>query len=164
MSYKKQQPKLSETLDVFIDRVEAIEKSILKLEKLHQNIDSKNENFNNEIDRRINLLKQLKFEIDLSKFETEAIKINQNLINVTKESSLILKQEFKTFDKSLSRISKYRFDYFLYFIALLICVSLFSIFFAGKQYAEKKREQEQKEQYMNFIRSNKEVLEIYNTR
>ncbi len=109
-------------------------------------------------------MKQLKFEIDLSKFETETIKINQNLINVTKESSLILKQEFKTFDKSLSRISKYRFDYFLYFIALLICVSLFSIFFAGKQYAEKKREQEQKEQYMNFIRSNKEVLEIYNTR
>ncbi|WP_322970693.1 hypothetical protein [Faecalibacter sp. LW9] len=164
MSYKKQQPKLTDTLDIFIDRVESIEKSILKLEKLHQNIDRKSDNFINEIDKKIYQLKQLKFEINLSKLESETKIINQNLIDTSKEASLKLKQEFIIIDKSLSKISKYRFDYFLYFIISLICVSLLSLFFAGNQYAEKIKEREEKEHYRNFIKSNEDVLKIYNKR
>ena len=164
MSYKKQQPKLTDTLDVFIDRVEAIEKSILKLEKLHQNIDSKNVNFNNEIDKKIYQLKQLKFEIDLSKLVSETKIINQNLIETSNEASLKLKQEITFFDKSLNKLTKYRVDYVIYFLTCLIGITICSMFYAGKLYAEKKRAIEQNEHYINFIKSNKEVLEIYNTR
>lgn len=58
MSYKKQQPKLTDKLDVFIDRVEAIHISIQKLEK-----------FNQEMDIRLRLMKQIEIKPNLSGFE-----------------------------------------------------------------------------------------------
>lgn len=161
MSYKKQQPKITDTLDVFIDRVEAINDSIKKLEKLHSDFNYKRNEFINNMDNKLNQLNKIKFEVDLSNLESETKKINKELVSAFNGSSLKLKNVINDFDRSLNKISKYRFDYFLYFLAILICITICSIFFAGNQYAEKNKEKEQKEYYENFILNNKEVLELY---
>lgn len=164
MSYKKQQPKLTDTLDVFIDRVDSIEKAIIKIDQLNKEIDLKNKSFYTEIDDKINYLKRVKIQLDLANLNEESTRINNELKNVCNDSSNQIKSSIKAFDSSLNRLSKYRFDYLLYFITVLIAISIISIFFAGSQYADKIKEQEQKEYYMDFIKSNEEVLKIYNNR
>ncbi|MGX9985444.1 hypothetical protein [Soonwooa purpurea] len=164
MSYKKQQPKIADTLDIFIDRVEAIENSILKLKKLNENIESKNLQFNTEFEQKFTQLKQLTLKIDVSNLEAELKKIDQNLIDTSKEASLILNKEILNFEKLIQKISKYKLNYILIIAIIFYILSISSMFIAGKQYAEKIEEKEQKEHYMNFIRSNKEVLKLYNNR
>lgn len=164
MSYKKQQPKIADTLDIFIDRVEAIENSILKLEKLNENIESKNLQFNTEFEQKFTQLKQLTLKIDVSNLEAELKKIDQNLIDTSKEASLILNKEILNFEKLIQKISKYKLNSILFIGIIFYILSISSMFIAGKQYAEKIKEREQKEHYMNFIRSNKEVLKLYNNR
>lgn len=164
MSYKKQQPKIADTLDIFIDRVEAIENSILKLEKLNANIESKNLQFNTEFEQKLTQLKQLSLKIDVSNLEAELKKIDQNLIETSKEASLILNKEILNFEKLIQKISKYKLNSILFIGIIFYILSISSMFIAGKQHAEKIKEREQKEHYMNFIRSNKEVLKLYNNR
>ncbi|WP_322969761.1 hypothetical protein [Faecalibacter sp. LW9] len=164
MSYKKQQPKLADTLDVFIDRVESIEKAIIKIDQLNKEIDLKNKSFYTEIDDKINHLRKVKIQLDLANLNEESNRINNELKNVCNDSSNQIKSSIKAFDSSLSKLTKYRVDYVIYFLTCLIAFTICSIFFAGNQYAEKLKEREQKEHYMNFIKSNKEVLEIYNNR
>lgn len=164
MSYKKQQPKIADTLDIFIDRVEAIENSILKLEKFNENIESKNLQFNTEFEQKFTQLKQLTLKIDVSNLEAELKKIDQNLIDTSKEASLILNKEILNFEKLIQKISKYKLNSILFIGIIFYILSISSMVIAGKQYAEKIKEREQKEHYMNFIRSNKEVLKLYNNR
>lgn len=164
MSYKKQQPKLTDTLDVFIDRVESIEKAIIKIDQLNKEIDLKNKSFYTEIDDKINHLRKVKIQLDLANLNEESTRINNELKNVCNDSSNQIKSSIKAFDSSLSKLTKYRVDYVIYFLTCLIGITICSMFYAGKLYAEKKRAIEQNEHYINFIKSNKEVLEIYNTR
>lgn len=164
MSYKKQQPKLADTLDVFIDRVEAIEKSIKKIDHLNKEIDSKNKVFYAEIDAKIHTLKNVKIDLDLANLNEETKRINQELKNACNDSSQQIRNAINSFDSSLNKLSKYRIDYIIYFLTGLFGITICSMFFAGKLYAEKNRAIEQNEHYINFIKSNKEVLEIYNTR
>ncbi|MBF0598005.1 hypothetical protein [Faecalibacter rhinopitheci] len=164
MSYKKQQPKLADTLDVFIDRVESIEKAIIKIDQLNKEIDLKNKSFYTEIDDKINHLRKVKIQLDLANLNEESTRINNELKNVCNDSSNQIKSSIKAFDLSLSKLTKYRVDYVIYFLTCLIGITICSIFFAGNQYAEKIKEREQKEHYMNFIKSNEDVLKIYNKR
>ena len=160
MSYK-QQPKLTDTLDVFIDRVEAIEKAIKKIDQLNKEIDSKNKSFYGEIDDKINHLKRVKIQLDLGNLKEESVRINNELKNVCNDSANQIKSSINAFDSSLGKLSKYRIDYVLYFITVLICITVSSMFFAGSQYAKKNREENLKEHYINFIRSNETVRKIY---
>ena len=164
MSYKKQQPKLADTLDVFIDRVEAIEKAIKKIDQLNKEIDSKNKSFYDEIDDKINHLKKVRIQLDLANLNEESVRINRELKNACNDSSNQIKSSIKAFDLSLCKLSKYRVDYVIYFVTCLIGISICSMFFAGKLYVEKNRAIEQNNHYINFIKSNKEVLDIYNNR
>ena len=75
MSYKKQQPKITDTLDVFIDRVEAINDSIKKLN-----------HFNNELDQKINAVQNMKLKVDISELKNESSKINSSLSQISKDT------------------------------------------------------------------------------
>ena len=161
MSYKKQQPKLTDTLDIFIDRVEAIEKSIKKLEELNKNIDSKNSTLNYELDQKIKQIKNTQLKVDLSNLKSESTAINNELIEIYKDASNKMKADLNTLNQFFNKLSKYRIDYVIYFIVALIFITTSSMFFAGNQYAKKNREEKLKEHYINFIQSNETVRKIY---
>lgn len=150
MSYKKQQPKLTDTLDVFIDRVESISDSIQKLDQ-----------FNKEVDLKINTLQSLKLKVDLTELRNESSNLNSSLIETSKEAIIEFKKEMFSFNNTVDKLSKYNLSYFLYFFIALFLITLLSCFLTGKLLAEKKRQEELNEHYYNFINDNKEVLEIY---
>ena len=164
MSYKQKQPKLTDTLDVFIDRVEAIEKSIKKLEELNKNIDSKNSTLNYELDQKIKLIRNTELRVDLSNFKSKSTDINNELIGIYKDASNKMKADLNTLNQFFNKLSKYRIDYVIYFITVLICITISSMFFAGNQYAKKNREEKLKEHYLRFIQSNETVRKIYEER
>lgn len=161
MSYKKQQPKLADILNVFINRLEEIEKSISKLEKINHDIDSKKDAFSRELDRKLTLLEEVRFNVDLSNLLQESDKINANLIKFSQNTADKFRGEIKVFDQSLNKISKFRMDYILYFLICSIGITLCSTFYAGSLYVQKSKEEEIKEHYKNFIKQNETVFRIY---
>lgn len=150
MSYKKQQPKITDTLDVFIDRVEAINDSIKKLN-----------HFNNELDQKINAVQNLKLKVDLTELKNESIKINSSLSQISKDTLSDFRNEMYSFNKTVGKLSNFKINYFVYFFVILFLITIVSCFITGKLLVEKNRQKELKEHYHDFILNNKEVLEIY---
>ncbi|WP_313103122.1 hypothetical protein [Empedobacter sp.] len=150
MSYKKQQPKLTDTLDVFIDRVEAINDSIKKLN-----------HFNNELDQKVNAVQNLKLKVDLTELKNESSKINSSLNEISKDTISVFKREMDSFSKTVGKLSNFKINYIIYFFVILFIITTLSCFLTGKLLVEKNRQKELKEHYYDFILSNKEVLEIY---
>lgn len=150
MSYKKQQPKITDTLDVFIDRVEAINDSIKKLN-----------HFNDDLDQKINAVQNLKLKVDLTELKNESIKINSSLSQISKDTLSDFRNEMYSFNKTIGKLSNFKINYFVYFLVILFLITTVSCFIAGKLLVEKNRQKELKEHYHDFILNNKEVLEIY---
>lgn len=150
MSYKKQQPKITDTLDVFIDRVEAINDSIKKLN-----------HFNNELDQKINSVQNLKLKVDLTELKNESIKINSSLSQISKDTLSDFRNEMYSFNKTVGKLSNFKINYIVYFFVVLFSITILSCFLTGKLLVEKNRQKELKEHYHDFILNNKEVLEIY---
>lgn len=150
MSYKKQQPKITDTLDVFIDRVEAINDSIKKLN-----------HFNNELDQKINSVQNLKLKVDISELKNESAIINSALIDVSKNTISDFRNEMYSFNKTVGKLSNFKINYIVSFFVVLFSITILSCFLTGKLLVEKNRQKELKEHYYDFILNNKEVLEIY---
>ena len=150
MSYKKQQPKITDTLDVFIDRVEAINDSIKKLN-----------HFNNELDQKINSVQNLKLKVDISELKKESAIINSALIDVSRNTLSDFRNEMYSFNKTVGKLSNFKVNYIVYFFVVLFSTTILSCFLTGKLLVEKNRQKELKEHYYDFILNNKEVLEIY---
>ncbi|MGV0966965.1 hypothetical protein [Empedobacter falsenii] len=150
MSYKKQQPKLTDTLDVFIDRVEAINDSIKKLN-----------HFNNELDQKINSVQNLKLKVDLTELKNESSRINSSLNEISKDTISVFRLEMDSFNKTVGKLSNYKINYMIYFFVILFLITTLSCFLTGKLLVEKNRQKELKEHYHDFIYENKEVLKIY---
>ena len=150
MSYKKQQPKITDTLDVFIDRVEAINDSIKKLN-----------NFNNELDQKINSVQNLKIKVDITELKNESVIINSSLIDVSKNTLSDFRNEMYSFNKTVGKLSNFKINYIIYFFVILFLITTASCFIAGKLLVEKNRQKELKEHYYDFIFNNKDVLDIY---
>lgn len=150
MSYKKQQPKITDTLDVFIDRVEAINDSIKKLN-----------HFNNELDQKINSVQNLKLKVDISELKKESAIINSALIDVSRNTLSDFRNEMYSFNKTVGKLSNFKVNYIVYFFVVLFSTTILSCFLTGKLLVEKNRQKELKEHYHDFILNNKDVLEIY---
>ena len=134
MSYKKQQPKITDTLDVFIDRVEAINDSIKKLN-----------HFNNELDQKINSVQNLKLKVDLTELKNESIKINSSLSQISKDTLSDFRNEMYSFNKTVGKLSNFKINYIVYFFVVLFSITILSCFLTGKLLVEKNRQKELKE-------------------
>lgn len=150
MSYKKQQPKLTDTLDVFIDRVEAINDSIKKLNDV-----------NSELDQKINSVQNLKLKVDLTELKNESSKINSSLNGISKDTISVFRREMDSFNQTVGKLSNFKINYIIYFFVILFLITTLSCFLTGKLLVEKNRQKELKEHYYDFINNNKEILEIY---
>lgn len=150
MSYKKQQPKLTDTLDVFIDRVEAINDSIKKLNDV-----------NSELDQKINSVQNLKLKVDLTELKNESSKINSSLNGISKDTISVFRHEMGSFNQTVGKLSNFKINYIIYFFVILFLITTLSCFLTGKLLVEKNRQKELKEHYYDFINNNKEVLDIY---
>ena len=150
MSYKKQQPKLTDTLHVFIDRVEAINDSIKKLNDDHS-----------ELDQKINSIQNLKLKVDLAELKNESSKINSSLNEISQDTISVFRREMDSFNKTVGKLSNFKINYIIYFFVILFLITTLSCFLTGKLLVEKNRQKELKEHYYDFINNNKEVLDIY---
>ena len=117
MSYKKQQPKLTDTLDVFIDRVEAINDSIKKLN-----------HFNNELDQKINSVQNLKLKVDLTELKNESSKINSSLNGISKDTISVFRHEMGSFNQTVGKLSNFKINYIIYFFVILFLITTLSCF------------------------------------
>lgn len=147
MSYKNAQPKIADTLSVFIEQIEKIEKSTISLQKISEGINTK-----------MDLFYQYEPKINFLPLEN----INREYINIMeKKKSELHAVLYKHLDK-LEQERKQKDTFFFNFsiiIAILFLVTVAATYLSFKSYYQKQKVEELLEKSEAIRQKNKEQLD-----
>ena len=100
MSYKKAQPKIADSLSVFIEQIENIEKSTASLQKISDSIDAK-----------MDLFYQYEPKLNFEPLET----INEKQINLIVQKNAQIEAAMNLYLNKLEQQRKQKDSFFYYF-------------------------------------------------
>ena len=140
MSYKKAQPKIADSLSVFIEQIENIEKSTASLQKISDGINAK-----------MDLFYQYEPKLNFEPLE----KINEKQINLIVQKNAQIEAAMNLYLNKLEQQRKQKDSFFYYFsmsIAVMFAITVFCSYYAIRNHYKK---QNTEAQFIRFLNDEK---------
>ena len=137
MSYKKAQPKIADSLSVFIEQIENIEKSTASLQKSSDSIDAK-----------MDLFYQYEPKLNFEPLET----INEKQINLIVQKNVQIEAAMNLYLNKLEQQRKQKDSFFYYFsmsIAVMFAITVFCSYYAISNHYKKQKTETQFIRFLN---------------
>lgn len=137
MSYKKAQPKIADSLSVFIEQIEKIEKSTASLQKISEGIDAK-----------MDLFYQYEPKLNFEPLEI----INEKQINLIVQKNAQIEAVMNLYLNKLEQQRRQKDSFFYYFsisIAIMFSITVFCSYIAINNHYKKQKTEAQFIRFLN---------------